>query len=72
MHPTQDTRLPDLLRLLRAEADHRDLPLPPETPDDPGAIWGALLAAQQARLEARRSQRRRWWHGRAKHEPSQD
>lgn len=69
LHRTQDNRLPDLIRLLRAEAHHRDLPLPPETPDDPEAIWGALLAAQQEQLATRRSHRRRWWQRRAKHEP---
>jgi hypothetical protein len=64
LNPTPDNRLPDLIRLLRAEAEDRGLALPPETPDDPEAIWGALLAAQQAQRDERRS-RRRWWRGRA-------
>ncbi len=72
LHRTHDNRLADLIRLLRAEADHRDLPLPPDTPDDPEAIWGALLAAEGERLARRRSERRKWWQRRARHEPSRD
>jgi hypothetical protein len=60
LHPTQDNRLDDLVRLLRTEAEDRGLSLPPETPDDPEAIWGALLAAQQEQQGRRRSRRRRW------------
>ena len=65
LHPTQDNRLDDLVRLLRTEAEDRGLSLPPETPDDPEAIWGALLASQEEQLGRRRS-RRRWWKRGAK------
>jgi len=68
LHRTDDNRLDDLIRLLRAEAEYRGLALPPETPDDPEAIWGALLAAQQDQQESRRF-RRRWWKHRAKEVP---
>ena len=64
LHRTQDNRLHDLLQLLRAEAEDRGLSLPPETPDDPETIWGALLAAQHERQGRRRS-RNRWWKRRA-------
>lgn len=60
LHPMQDNRLDELVRLLRTEAEDRGLSLPPETPDDPEAIWEAVLAAQQEQRERRRS-RRRWW-----------
>jgi len=60
LHRTQDNRLDDLVQLLRAEAEDRGLSLPPETPDDPETIWGALLAAQHEKQGRRRS-RRRWW-----------
>jgi hypothetical protein len=59
LHPTQDNRLADLVRLLRAEAEDRGLSLPPGIPDDPEAIWGALLAAQQEQ-QKRRHSRRSW------------
>jgi len=72
LHRTEENRLSDLIRLLREEATYRDLPLPPETPDDPEAIWGALLAAQQEQLARRRSERRKWWQRRARHEPSRE
>ena len=65
LHPTQVNRLDDLVRLLRTEAEDRGLSLPAETPDDPEAIWGALLAAQQEQ-QGRRRTRRRWWKRRAK------
>ena len=65
LHPTQDNRLADLVRLLRAEAEGRGLSLPPGIPDDPEAIWGALLAAQQEQQDTRHS-RRRWLKRRAK------
>ena len=68
LHRTQDNRLDDLVRLLRSEAESRGLSLPSETPDDPEAIWGAVLAAQQEQLEMRRSQRR-WWKRHATKEP---
>lgn len=60
LNRTQDNRLDDLIRLLRAEAKHRGLSLPPETPDKPEAIWGALQAAEQVQRDRRRT-RRRWW-----------
>ena len=65
LHRTQDNRLDDLIRLLRAEAEDRGLSLPPGTPDDPEAIWGALLAAQQEQREGARRSRRPWWKRRA-------
>lgn len=46
LHRTEDNRLLNLVRLLRAEALYRGVPLPPETPDDPEAIWAALQAPQ--------------------------
>lgn len=49
LHRTQENRLEDLVRLLRTEAEARGLALPPGTPDDAEAIWGALRAAQQER-----------------------
>ena len=64
LHHTRDNRLDELIRLLRHEADDRGLSLPPGTPDDPEAIWGALLAAQQEHLARRRSERQPWWRGR--------
>ena len=47
LHRTEAKRLDDVIRLLRTEADHQGLSLPPETPEDPEAIWAALQAAQQ-------------------------
>ncbi len=41
LHPSRETRLEHLVQLLRAEAQYRGLPLPPETPDSPEAISGA-------------------------------
>ena len=64
LHRTHDNRLDDLVRLLRTEAENRGLSLPRETPDEPEAIWGALLAAQQEQQKMRRS-RRGWWRRRA-------
>jgi hypothetical protein len=58
LHRTQENRLEDLVRLLRAEAEARGLALPPETPDDPEAIWGAVLAAQEERRRPRRRSRK--------------
>src|SRR4051812_34947787 len=72
LHPTQENRLSDLVRLLRAEADHRHLTLPPETPDESEAIWDALLAAQGKKLARRRSEQGRWRQRRAKRERPQD
>jgi len=57
LHPTQENRLGYLVQLLRTEVEQRGLPLPPETPDAPEAIWEALLAIQRER----RRPRRRWW-----------
>jgi hypothetical protein len=54
LHRTQENRLEDLVRLLRTEADLRGVPLPPGTPDDPEAIWGALQTAQVERRRPRR------------------
>ncbi len=54
------SRTGDLVRLLRAEAEGRGLLLPPATPNDPEAIWGALLAAEQKQQDRPRSVRRRW------------
>lgn len=65
LHRTQDIRLDDLVRLLRAEAAYRGLPLPPGHPDDPEAIWKAVLAAQQARRRPRRA----WLKRRSKEAP---
>jgi hypothetical protein len=73
LHRTQDNRLDDLVRLLRSEAEDRGLSLPSDISDDPEAIWGALLAAQQEQQARRsRSQRGRWWKRRAKQESSRD
>lgn len=49
LHPTDENRLAYLVQLLRAEAQARGLPLRPEVPNAPVAIWGALLAAQAER-----------------------
>jgi hypothetical protein len=66
LHRTDDNRLDDLVRLLRAEAGDRGLSLPPDLPDDPEAIWDALLAAQEEQIAILRSQRRSWWRRRGK------
>ena len=65
LHRTQENRLDDLVRLLRTEAVDRGLALPPDTPDEPEVIWGALLAAQQ---EIPRP-RRKWWRRRVEGAP---
>jgi hypothetical protein len=72
LYRTQDNRLDDLIQLLRAEAEDRGLSLPPAIPDDPEAIWNALLAAQQAQQEGRRRPRRRWWNRRGKEIPPKE
>jgi hypothetical protein len=72
LHRTSDNRLSYLLRLLRAEAEDRSLPLPPETPDDPEAIWAALLAEQLAQKTERHRSRRRWWKRHGNEVPSQE
>ena len=66
LHRTDINRLDELILLLRDEAESRGLSLPPGTPDEPEAIWGALLVAQQEHLVKRRSERRRWWMRRPK------
>ena len=58
LHPTKDNRLDDLVRLLRTEPEDRGLSLPPETPDDPKAIWGALLTGAQEQQGRRRARGR--------------
>jgi hypothetical protein len=35
LHRTQESRLEDLIRLLRTEAESRGVSLPPDSPDDP-------------------------------------
>lgn len=52
---TQENRLAYLSNLLRSEAADRGLSLPPETPDDPESIWGALIAAQHEEQGSPRS-----------------
>ncbi len=69
LHPTQDNRLDDLVRLLRSEAEHRGLSLPPGTPAEPVAIWRALEAAQHEQQQERRRSRGRWWKPWAKAAP---
>ena len=59
LDPTRENRLAHWVKLLRAEAQYRGLPLPPETPDAPEAIWAALLAVQGERRRPRR-----WWWAR--------
>jgi hypothetical protein len=66
LHRTDDNRLDELIRLLRSEADSRGLSLPPETPNDPETIWGALLVAQQKQLALHRSRRGPSWKPRPK------
>lgn len=68
LHRTQDNRLDELIRLVRAEAEYRGVSLPAATPDDPEAIWGALLAEQQKQHAERRRSRHRWWKRRPKAE----
>lgn len=46
LRPTSDNRLDDLVRLLRAEAEHRGVSLPIRTTDEPEAIWDVVLVAQ--------------------------
>jgi hypothetical protein len=65
LHQTDENRLQDLVRLLRAEAARRALSLPPGLPDDPEVIWSAVLAAQ----EARRRPRRTWLKRHSKEAP---
>lgn len=65
LHATQEKRLDDLVRLLRNEALHRGLSLPPAIPDDPDAIWLALISGQQEQPESRRPGRQ-WWKRRAR------
>ncbi len=55
LHRTPDNRVGDLVRMLRAEAEFRGLPLPPGLPDDPEVIWRAVLAEQLARRRPRRT-----------------
>jgi hypothetical protein len=61
LHRTRENRLGDLIQLLRSEAAARGLSLPPDVPDDPHAIWTALLAMQDEQLAQRRAKRRPWW-----------
>lgn len=68
LHRTDANRLQELIRLLRDEAESRGLSLPSGTPDEPEAIWGALLVAQEEHLAKRRSEHR-WWMRRPKNMP---
>lgn len=68
LHPTEENRREALINLLRSEADDRGLGLPADTPDDPDAIWGALLARQQQEREMRQPHHL-WEKWRATEEP---
>jgi hypothetical protein len=58
LHRTQETRLDELIQLLRSEAERRGIRLPPDTPDVPEAIWAAVLVAEKAVRSSRRAPQR--------------
>lgn len=58
LHPGQSNRLDELLHVLRREAEARGVSLAPEVPDDPEAIWAAVLAGQA--MQSKATRRRPW------------
>jgi hypothetical protein len=60
LHPTDERRLDELISRLRAAAAASGVQLPEGVPDDPEALWTALVEA----WTAGRSGRRRGWFGR--------
>jgi hypothetical protein len=52
LHRTDESRVADLILLLRSEAAFRGFALPPDMPDDPEAIWLAIRSAEETKARS--------------------